>query len=177
MFDYAGTLTACARGDRQALRRLYEEEAARLISVAQRIVRRRELAEEVVHDAFIQIWQRAGSFKAEIGSARGWIFAIVRNRALNVVRDGARVDLMDADALAAAHDQNAVIDDAFDRLATDSRLRKYLEAIERQKRESLLLSYVAGYSHGEIAGRLGVPIGTAKSWIRRGLTALKDCMA
>ena len=101
----------------------------------------------------------------------------MRNRALNVVRDGARVDLMDADALAAVHDQNAVIDDAFDRLATDSRLRKCLEAIERQKRESLLLSYVAGYSHGEIAGRLGVPIGTAKSWIRRGLTALKDCMA
>lgn len=177
MFDYAGTLQACARGDRHALRALYDEEAARLIAVAQRIVRRRELAEEVVQDGFIQIWQKASTFDASIGSARAWIYTIVRHRALNVIRDGAREDLLDADELAAIQDNSAIVDDAFGRLATESRLRGCLEAMEREKRDSLLLSYVAGYSHGEIAGLMRVPIGTAKSWVRRALMALKDCMA
>src|SRR5262249_24795728 len=175
-FDYGGALQACARGDRDALRRLYDEEAARLIGVAQRIVQRRELAEEIVHDAFIQIWRQAESFDAELGSARAWIYSIVRNRALNVVRDGARIDLVDASALAEAVDRAAAAKDAFEHLAVSSRLRRCLDEIDREKRESLLLSYVAGYSHGEIAGRLGVPVGTAKSWVRRGLAALKDCM-
>ncbi len=76
-----------------------------------------------------------------------------------------------------AKERESVVEDAFEQLATSSRLRGCLEAIEHEKRESLLLSYVAGYSHGEIAGRLGVPVGTAKSWVRRGLAALKECMA
>ncbi len=177
MFDYAGTLAACAAGDRKALRALFDVEAGRLIAVAQRIVRRRELAEEVVQDAFISIWQNAASFDAALGSARGWIYTIVRHRALNVIRDGAREDLLDPEQLQTAQERESVVDDAFEQLATSSRLRACLEAIEREKRESLLLSYVAGYSHGEIAGLLGIPIGTAKSWVRRGLAALKECMA
>lgn len=177
MFDYAGTLAACAAGDRKALHALFDVEAGRLIAVAQRIVRRRELAEEVVQDAFISIWQNAARYDAALGSARGWIYAIVRHRALNVIRDGAREDLLDPEQLQTAQERESVVDDAFEQLATSSRLRACLEAIESEKRESLLLSYVAGYSHGEIAGLLGIPIGTAKSWVRRGLAALKECMA
>jgi RNA polymerase sigma-70 factor (ECF subfamily) len=177
MFDYGEAIAGCGRGERAALRRLYEEEAGRLIAVAQRIVRRRELAEEVVQEAFIQIWQRAADFDAALGSARGWIYTIVRNRALNVVRDGRREDLVDAGTLETELDRNAVVEDAFERLAVDSLLRRCLEAIDREKRESVLLAYVAGCSHGEIAGRLGVPLGTAKAWVRRGLAALKECMA
>lgn len=177
MLDYAGLVQACARGDRQALRRLYDEEAARLVAVAQRIVRRRELAEEVVQDAFVQIWQKAATFDASVGSARAWIYTIVRHRALNVIRDGAREDLLEAEELAAVQDRASVVEDAFSQLATESRLKACLEELDREKRESLLLSYVAGYSHGEIAGLMRVPIGTAKSWVRRALMALKDCMA
>lgn len=176
-FDYASALAECAVGDRRALRRLYDEEAGRLMSVAQRVVRRRELAEEVVQEAFIQIWQKAATFDGSLGSARAWIYTIVRNRALNVVRDGAREDLVDADGIERAHQPEGLIADAVERLAADSRLRHCLETIERQKRDSILLSYVAGYSHGEIAGLLGVPIGTAKSWVRRGVAALKDCVS
>ncbi|SDO26423.1 RNA polymerase sigma-70 factor, ECF subfamily [Filomicrobium insigne] len=177
MFDYVEALDACSRGDREALKRLYDVEAARLVSVAQRIVRRQELAEDIVHDAFVQIWTKAGSFDPELGSARGWIYTIVRNRALNAVRDGGRIDLMDPATLAAFTDRSAVIDDAFVQLDSSSRLRRCLEGMEQEKRDSVLLSYVAGCSHGEIAGVLGVPLGTAKSWVRRGLTALKDCMS
>lgn len=177
MFDHESALAAVAGGDRQALRRLYEEEAARLVAVAQRIVRRRDLAEEVVHDAFIAVWQRAGSYDPALGSARGWLYTIVRNRALNVVRDGAREDPTDAAELGAAADARVIVADAVDRLATESRLRACLERLDPAKRESVLLSYVTGFSHGEIAGRLGVPLGTVKSWVKRGLFALKECMA
>ncbi len=175
--DYVAALQGCARGDQQALRQLFEAEAGRLIAVAQRIVRRRELAEEVVQESFIQIWRKAATYDPALGSARGWIYAIVRNRALNVIRDGAREDLVDAETLDAKVDGQATVADALDRLAVGSRLKDCLEEIDKDKRESVLLAYVAGYTHGEIAGRLGVPLGTAKSWVRRGLAALKDCMA
>jgi RNA polymerase sigma-70 factor (ECF subfamily) len=177
MFDYAEALGGCARGDRTALRRLYEEEAGRMIAISQRIVRRRDLAEEVVQDAFMQIWRKAGSYDAAIGSARSWIYAIVRNRSLNLIRDGAREDLVDAEDLDRAREEDTDIGDAFDRLSSDSALRRCLAALEPEKRESILLSYVAGYSHGEIAAHLRIPLGTAKSWVRRALLALRDCMA
>jgi len=156
---------------------LYDAEAGRLISVAQRIVRRRELAEEIVQESFIQIWQHAATYEASRGSALSWIFTIVRNRALNVVRDGRRLDLVEDDTLDMLRDRDAVIDDAFERLDEDSRLRRCLEGLESERRKGVLLAYVGGYSHGEIAGILGVPLGTAKSWIRRALAALKECMA
>ncbi|MCB1522342.1 MAG: sigma-70 family RNA polymerase sigma factor [Hyphomicrobiaceae bacterium] len=177
VFDYAKSIVGCARGDRGALRALFDEEAGRMVGIAQRIVRRRELAEEVVQEAFVQIWQKSSTFDANGGSARGWIYAIVRNRALNVIRDGSREDLTDSFEISELQDRMTVADDAFERLHADSRLRACLEAIDEPKRRCLLLSYVAGYSHGEVAGLLGVPLGTAKSWLRRGLDALKECMA
>jgi RNA polymerase sigma-70 factor, ECF subfamily len=175
--DHAALVAAIAAGDRTALRRLYDAEGGRLLAIAERIVRRRALAEEVVQDALIQVWQKAASFDAAIGSARAWIYTIVRHRALNVLRDGAREDLLDLDEVTALTDQATVAEDAFERLPREDRLRGCLEALDPAKRKSVLLSYVAGYSHGEIAGLLKVPVGTAKSWVRRALTALKDCMA
>lgn len=177
MLDYSQTLSACARGDSAALRSLFDAEAGRLIAVAQRIVRRREIAEEVVQEAFVQIWQNAARYDASLGSARGWIYTIVRNRALNAIRDSRREDLMATEDVDEQRDQRLVVLDAFETLSQSSRLRRCLELIEKGKRESLLLSYVAGYSHGEIAGKLGVPLGTAKSWVKRGLAALRECMA
>lgn len=177
MFDYSGMLSACAKGDRTSLHALYQEEAGRLIGVASRIVRRRELAEEVVQEAFLQIWRKADTFDPELGSARSWIYAIVRNRALNVVRDGSREDLLNHEELEQLSPADLWIGDVVQKLSRESRLRGCLEALDVKKRESVLLSYVAGYSHGEIAGRLAVPVGTAKSWVRRGISALKDCMA
>jgi RNA polymerase sigma-70 factor, ECF subfamily len=177
MFDFHDCLRACAAGDRTSLKALYHEEAGRLIAVAQRIVRRRELAEEVVQEAFLQIWRKAASYNPELGSARAWIYTIVRNRALNVIRDGAREDLVDGNTLELLRDAQVGPGDVVSQLSRESRLRRCLEGLDAQKRESVVLSYVSGYSHGEIAGRLGVPIGTAKSWVRRGLLALRECMS
>ncbi len=176
-FDYASSIKACAAGDRAALSSLFEADAGRLLAVARRIVRRTDLAEEIVQDAFIQIWNKAAQYDPRLGSARGWVYTIVRNRALNVIRDHAREELVDEAGIEQLRHDDQVVDDAYQRLATDSRLRHCLEELEANKRQSVLLAYVAGFTHGEIAGRLGVPLGTAKSWVRRAVSALKECLA
>ncbi|ODN71782.1 ECF RNA polymerase sigma factor SigK [Methylobrevis pamukkalensis] len=91
---HAEAIRACAAGDRAALRRLYEHEASRMLGIAIRILRRRDLAEEAVQDAFLQVWRKADGFDAARGNGRAWLYAIVRNRALNILRDGRREDLL-----------------------------------------------------------------------------------
>jgi RNA polymerase sigma-70 factor (ECF subfamily) len=75
------------------LRQIYEAEAARMLGVALRLLRRRALAEEAVHDAFVQIWRKAASFDPARGQARSWLYAILRHRALNIRRDEDRIEL------------------------------------------------------------------------------------
>jgi RNA polymerase sigma-70 factor (ECF subfamily) len=172
-------LAACARGEASALRKIFDAEGSRLITVAQRIVRRRDLAEEVVQESFIRIWTHAHQFRSDAGSARGWITAIVRNRALNMLRDGRREDLVEDDRLEALQETDHMeeIMAAWHRLDRSSRLRECLGGLDDIKRRGILMAYVGGYTHGEIAGRLRIPLGTAKSWIRRGLSTLRECMA
>jgi RNA polymerase sigma-70 factor (ECF subfamily) len=175
-FDHAAALSACARGDSEALRALYDREAASMIGIAFRIVRRKDLAEEVVHDAFLAIWRKAGQFDPALGSGRSWIYAIVRNRALNLVRDRSREDLVEAGELEILSDQTGH-EDIFERLPERDALRLCLERLDKKRRASVVMAYVGGFSHGEIAGRLGVPLGTVKAWIRRSLLVLRECMA
>jgi RNA polymerase sigma-70 factor (ECF subfamily) len=174
--DLGGALAACAKGDRNALRSIYDQEAGRLVAIAERIVRRRDLAEEVVQEAFIRIWTHAHQYNQDCGSARGWIYAIVRNRALNLLRDGRReLTVEDVGVLRDEADASEVIA-AWQSLDRNSRLYECLATLDETKRRGILMAYVKGYTHGEIAGRLRMPLGTVKSWIRRGLTALRECM-
>ena len=152
-FDYESAVEACARGERDALQSLYERESRWLLAVAQRIVRDRELSRDVLQDAFLQIWQRAASYQRALGSARGWIYTVVRHRALDAARVAGR-ETAAGDAIEALADH-----------AADA------------KRECIVYAFVEGYTHEQIAQRLTTPVGTVKSWIRRGLLALKACLA
>ena len=167
----AAALARCASGERSALRVIYDLESPRMVGVAQRILRRRDLAEDAVHDAFMRIWNGARGFDSTRGSARGWLYAVVRNRALTMLRDESRFD----DGL---DEESLELDTAVavDRLPEASALRRCLEAMEPKPRSAVVLAYVHGLSHGELAGNLGVPLGTAKRWMRRGLMSLQDCM-
>jgi RNA polymerase sigma-70 factor (ECF subfamily) len=181
-FDYEQSLRNCARGDRQALQDIYRHESRYLLGVALRIVRQRQQAEDVLHDAFVAIWTKAASFDATLGSGRGWIYSVTRNLALNSVRNGARevsVDEETAEALDAqtsmqAHHQLA---DAFEMHVSLGRLNDCLSRLEPARRNCILYAYVDGCSHGEIAERTQTPLGTVKAWIKRGMGSLRECMA
>lgn len=178
-FDYEAALAACARGDRQALRRLYDLESPRLLGVALRIVRERQKAEDVVHDAFVRIWTGAALFDPARGSGRGWIYTVVRHGALDAVRDGRHEVAADDEALEAlesGHAHGAGLQDAFELRQDLGRLRECLTRLDAAKRNSILYAYVDGFSHSEIAERLDSPLGTVKAWIKRGLSALRECM-
>lgn len=142
-----------------------------MIGVAMRILKRRDLAEEATHDAFLRLWRGARGFDPARGSGRTWLYAIVRNRSLSILRDEGRM-VADDDGDAA----EIRVDEAVSRLPEASALRRCLQQLEHRRREAVILAYVHGFSHGELAGRLGVPLGTAKSWIRRSLVSLKECL-
>lgn len=180
-FNYEAALEACAAGDNAALRRLYDHEGARLLGVAQRIVRDAALAEDIVHDAFIKIWTRAASFDPQCGSGRGWLYTITRHLALNAVRDNSREVTVDDDT-AVALDAHASMEnwrdvtDAFVWSAIAGHVQRCLEQLEPVRRNCILHAYVDGLSHSEIAQRLDAPLGTVKAWIKRSLGALRECM-
>jgi RNA polymerase sigma factor (sigma-70 family) len=169
-------LRRAAGGDRAALRTVYDAEAPRMLGVALRILRRRALAEEAVQDAFVQVWRRAGTFDAARGSGRAFLYAILRNRALNILRGEARTDLTDAvDETVPSEDEGpeAVVV----RLSEAGALRRCLDGLDPPRRDAIVLAYAHGLSHGELAGRLGLPLGTVKSWLRRSLLALRECLS
>lgn len=179
LFDHQSVLLACAAGDRRALERLYAEESRYLLGVALRIVRQRALAEDVLHSAFINIWTRAASFDPERGSARGWIFSIVRHQALDTVR-ASQHDLFDDlatdESAAGEGDGNDVFACSIELQASLGKLERCLPLLDEKKRISIVYAYVDGCSHSEIADRLKAPLGSVKAWIKRGLAALRECM-
>ncbi len=174
-FDYETAVQACGQGDRQALKSLYDREARWLLGVALRIVREKQLAEDIVQDAFLLIWQRAETFNASLGSARGWIYTIVRHRALDEVRRPGfkrKVEVEDVQSLVWQTEQSPE-DRAIDGL---EKLEKCLEQLDPARRECIEAAFLEGYTQAELSARLDKPLGTIKSWIRRGLLTLRECL-
>lgn len=175
-FDYEAAVEACARGESFALRALYEREAAWLLGVAQRIVRDRDSARDVLQNAFVLIWQRATTYQRPLGSARGWIYTVVRHCALDEVRRSKR-ETPAGDAL------ESLVDAATDHRALEAArassasLDECLKALDARRRDCIVYAFVEGYTHEEIATTLAAPVGSVKSWIRRGLLALKECLS
>lgn len=130
----------------------------------------------------MNIWTRAAGFDARLGSGRGWIYSVVRNLALNAVRNGARqvsvdeetAEAIDAQASMEAHRQ---FGDPFELQASLGKLNDCLLQLEPARRNWVLYAYVEGCSHGEIAERTQTPLGTVKAWIKRGMGSLRECMA
>src|SRR5471030_1063950 len=168
----AAALARCAAGERAALKVIYDIEAARMVGVARRMLRRQDLAEEAVQDAFMRIWRAARSFDPQRGRPRTWLYAILRNCALTILRDESRFSADEDKPEEAA----PAAESAMTRLPETNALRRCLEALDAQRRTVVVLAYVHGLSHGELAGKLGVPLGTVKSWVRRSLISLQECM-
>jgi RNA polymerase sigma-70 factor, ECF subfamily len=145
--------------------------------VALRIVRERQRAEDVLHDAFLQVWQHAGTFDPALGSARGWIYTVVRHRALKEARDPERLQALDPQDLATLADAQQAGTDGEDRGLDVDSLQRCLERLDETRRACVVGAFVDGFTNEQIAVRLNTPLGTVKSWIRRSLASLKECMA
>lgn len=174
--DLPALLARVASGDRAALRAIYVRQSTRLFGIAMAILRNRSEASDAMQDAFVKIMGRAGQFDAERGRAEVWIDSVVRHSALDMARRRGREVLSDDPELG----DTAVPAEAFEVLAQaqdGARLRACLGRLEAKNRDTIILAFVHGLSHPEIAARQGLPIGTVKSWIRRGLISLRECLS
>ena len=169
-------IARCAAGDHDALRQLYDAEAPRMLGVAMRLLKRRALAEDVVHDTFLRIWKAAVGFDGRTGQGRSWIYTILRNRALNILRGETRVDLVEDFEPFGLEAPDASPEEVISRLSDASALKRCLQVLDEMRQHIIVLAYTEGLSHGDIAARLGLPLGTIKSWLRRSLQSLKECL-
>lgn len=169
-------LRQVARGDRTAFAELYRRASPKLFPVALRITQRRDLAEEVLQESFVAVWNQAASYDPIKGSPMIWMTTIVRHRAIDQRRRRANL----ADATPGSDDALLALvageSDRADRGAELAALQHCLDELEAQPRQAVLLAYIHGYTHDELASRLATPIGTIKSWIRRSLERLKRCL-
>ena len=174
-------LHGCALGRQPCLKELYQLTSPQLFAILVRILKRRDLAEEALQDAFINVWRNAASYSAQKGSPMTWLVSICRYRALDMLRHEQREvhldpldDNGDADALAGFADESET--DELISHAEARALKHCLDELNEGQRNSLKLAYFDGCSHEEIARTLRSPIGTVKSWVRRGLQDLKRCL-
>lgn len=165
-----------------ALRELYDLTSGKLYGVALRVVTNREWAEDVLQEAFLNIWRIAGDYRAAISPPMAWMGVIVRSRALDFLRRRASER---ADAALELDDaiSETVAGDSPNPMDTTSvseqawALHECLRKLESKQREVVSLAYLRDLSHGELAEQLKLPLGTVKTWIRRGLEQLRGCMA
>lgn len=171
--NYETALLECASGSPSAVGEIYAREKDQLRAVAHRIVRDKSRAEDVIHDAFAQILRHAENFDPARGSARGWIYAIVRNTALKTQEKARRELALEEDTLNAICERELTVPNPASCIPDSMALRTMLDRLEPNRRASLLLAIIDGRTHEEIAKYLRVPVGTVKAWIRRELVALR----
>ena len=169
-------VAATAKGDAEAFERLYAATRSKLYGVTLRILRRADLAEEVMQETYVKVWRHAGDFNPRLASPITWMVTIARNGAFDVLRKKGEASIEDEpqamDALAETQDPLA------SREMTEQ-LRKLLACmgvLEEEHRRVLLLAYYNGWSRDQLAVKFGKPVNTIKTWLRRGLIQIRECM-
>jgi RNA polymerase sigma-70 factor (ECF subfamily) len=170
-------LGACAQGDRAAFENLYRQTSAKLFGVALRIVRQEDLAEEVLQDCYIRIWNRAGDYREGLAAPMTWMASIVRNRSLDFVRrPNPEVIDVDGELIEGVASDSPGPLAALEHSRDGSALARCLAELEAKQRQAILMAFQDGLSHSELARHLRQPLGTVKTWVRRGLAKLKTCL-
>lgn len=172
---HAGLMSQIASGDKQALELLYKTVSPRLFGMILRIVRRRDWAEEILHDTFIQIWQTALYYDAQRSEPQIWLNHIARNRAIDYLRKHEN-RCCSVDDINEAEEISQLPLTADDVHQEAKRLQHCIEHLPSEQRQSIALAYYRGLSQTEIALSLNQPEGTVKSWIRRALIHLRECI-
>ncbi|HEU0229941.1 MAG TPA: sigma-70 family RNA polymerase sigma factor [Burkholderiaceae bacterium] len=175
--DHRHLLTAISLGDRDAFKALYDSTSPRLYAAALRLLKRPAWAEEVLQDCFVTVWNRASSYNTTGSSPMTWLTHIVRNRAIDWLRgtDAHLTELDDTGMAGLADPDGSPLDNLL-RNDASRRLGNCMGLLAAEQRQCLVLAYYHGLSHEQVAGTLQRPLGTTKSWIRRGLKQLKECL-
>jgi RNA polymerase sigma-70 factor (ECF subfamily) len=167
-------LARCALGDRSAFQALYDRTAPLIYASLVRLLRRRDAAEDVLQEVFVAVWRRAGDYRADKGRPLTWLTSIARYRALDILRRQRRELPLAEDAEPiddTGEEQEEVVDGR-----SANRLASCMEQLGPEQQKCIRLAYVDGLAHSDIARSLSAPLGTVKSWLRRSLQALKQCM-
>jgi RNA polymerase sigma-70 factor (ECF subfamily) len=166
--------------DRTAFERLYRATSSHLFSISLRVLRDEGRADEVLQEAYVSIWQKAASYQPDAATPMTWMINIVRNRAIDALRAGrnerdSTVEMND-EAMDVAADASGDPQALFDESLVKARIDECMLGLPPAQRQALALAYYRGMVHTEIAEMLRSPLGTVKSWVRRGLDQLKSCL-
>lgn len=178
-------LVATAKHDAKAFKELYESSAPKLFSFILRILQNRELAEEVLQESFVNIWNNAASYQSSLASPMTWMTTIVRNRAFDLLRKlnngqhlqvSYETDEFENDLWQTMESPDANPEQALGLSQDAASLARCMTKLEGLHRQAMSLAYFHDLSHSEVADQMQLPIGTVKTWIRRGLEKLRLCL-
>ncbi len=175
-------LQAAGKRDAAAFRRLYDASSAKLFGFALRILHKRELAEEVLQESFVAIWNNAANYQSHLAAPMTWMATIVRNKAFDHLRRSNTAveidaDQFDGEVMNALQDPQRTPIEALQLSGDAKALAWCMAALEGAHRQVVALAYYHDLSHSEVASQMKLPLGTVKTWIRRSLEKLRTCLA
>lgn len=175
--DITALLSRVAARDRVAFSDVYRATAPKLYGIILRILHRRDLADEVLQEVYVKIWDRAGDFDSRLSSPMTWMATIARNRALDEIRRKTPASIEDHPELldVASTEESALA--AVMRGEDGRHLADCLSKLEANRRQMVVLAYCEGLSRDELAEKFGQPVNTIKTWLRRSLAQLKGCLS
>lgn len=177
-------LAAVAKKDTQAFRSLYDATSPKLFGFVLRILIKRELAEEVLQESFVSIWNNAASYQPHLAAPMTWMTTIVRNKAFDMLRKADKADEkveidndnFDKEVMEALESQDPTPLEALQLTDDAKALARCFSRLEGLHRQAIALAFYHDLSHSEVAEQLKQPLGTIKTWIRRGLERLRLCL-
>ena len=164
-----------ADGDKSALKTLYTLTMPRLSAMLVRMVRRQEVADELLQDVFVSVWSKATQFDVRRGSAEVWLFSIARRKAIDRLRISRREVLGLEEDIATLEPHSDIHFRGTD-IETTLAVQNCIADLTPEVKKAMQLCYTFGLTHEELAEVMKVPVGTAKSWVRKGVLHLKDCL-
>jgi RNA polymerase sigma-70 factor, ECF subfamily len=178
--DLPQLMSRVALRDRSAFEQLYRATSAHLLGVAFRILNNRDRAEEVLQEAFMNVWNSAAGYNPGVATPMTWLINIVRNKAIDTVRSGKTernsTVALDDEGMDVAADDSLQPQQLLDESLTKVNIDRCMSELNPSQRQALALAYYKGMVHTDIAEALNAPLGTAKAWVRRGLDKLKACL-
>jgi RNA polymerase sigma-70 factor (ECF subfamily) len=174
--ELAWLLAAVAKADEAAFERLYTATRAKLYGVVLRILRRQDLAEEVIQETYVKVWRNAAQFNPSVSSPITWMAAIARNRAIDIVRKRSELSIEEEPE---AMEVAAETPDPLARREMSEELRRLLECVgqlEPDRQKLVLLAYYNGWSREQLATKFETPVNTVKTWLRRSMMDIRECL-